>query len=97
MIDGAGRYAVTFSDDGSCALQADSNRTTGTWALEDTQLVLESGPATLALCPPPSLGDAFARMMTASNVFEFDGDNLVVRVEDPTYRVIQLESAGAAR
>ncbi len=92
-ISEADRYQVTFAEDGTYTLVADCNRVSGAWTLEDEQLTLGAGPATLALCPEPSLGEAFTRLLTATNTFQFDGDKLILVVEDDSYRVLQLEVA----
>lgn len=92
MISDGRDYNVTFSEDGTYTLVADCNRITGAWTLEDSQLTLSAGPATLAFCPEPSLGEAFSRLLVATNSLQFDGDNLVLVVQDDSYRVLQLEA-----
>lgn len=56
-------------------------------------LTMTPGPATLALCPEPSEGEAFARIMTSSNAIDFNGDDLFIIVEGDAYRALQLEAA----
>ncbi|MCC1494532.1 S41 family peptidase [Cognatishimia sp. F0-27] len=90
-IDAPERYEVTFSEDGGFTMQADCNRVSGDWTLEDSMLTLTPGPATLALCPEPSRGDAFARIMTSSNAIDFNGEDLYIIAEDDEYRVLQLD------
>ncbi|OSQ42888.1 hypothetical protein MGEO_20150 [Marivita geojedonensis] len=43
--------AVQYSNMYRYVLQADCNRVTGNWTLDDTTLTITPGPATLALCP----------------------------------------------
>ena len=45
------------------------------------------------LCPEPSRGEAFVRIMTKPNAISFDGNDLRILTEDDEYRVILLESA----
>ncbi|OSQ42889.1 S41 family peptidase [Marivita geojedonensis] len=90
-IDTPERYKVTYSEDGSYTMLADCNRITGDWTLEDSMLTMTPGPATLALCPEPSRGEAFARIMTSSNVIDFNGEDLFIVVDSDEYRVFQLE------
>ncbi|MEV8466639.1 S41 family peptidase [Fluviibacterium sp. DFM31] len=96
-IDASENYEVTLSEDGSYTMQSDCNRITGDWTLEDSMLTMTPGPATLALCPDPSRGEAFARLMTSSNTIDFNGDDLFIIVEGDDYRVLQLEGAETVR
>ncbi|NDR56688.1 S41 family peptidase [Aliiruegeria sabulilitoris] len=96
-INAPEKYEVTFSEDGSYTMQADCNRVTGDWTLADSMLTMTPGPTTLALCPDPSRGDAFARLMTSSNAIDFNGEQLFIVVEDDEYRVLQLEGAESVR
>ncbi len=96
-IDAPESYEVNFSEDGSYTMQADCNRVTGEWTLQDSMLTMTPGPATLALCPEPSRGEAFSRIMTSSNAIDFNGGELFIVVEGDEYRVLQLESAKTVR
>ncbi|OSQ42084.1 S41 family peptidase [Marivita geojedonensis] len=91
-IDAPEKYEVTFSDDGTYTLQADCNRVTGNWTLEDAMLTMTPGQATLALCPEPSQGETFARIMASANAIDFNGDDLFIIVEGDDYLVLQLEA-----
>lgn len=60
------RYTMRLRADGTVQLQLDCNRATGTWTSEpgadSTSGHFEFGPlaATLAACPPPTLGERLA-------------------------------------
>ena len=92
-IENPGKYTVTFGEDGSYSIEAGCDHNTGDWTLEDYQLTLTSGPGNLVLCPEPSRGEAFVRIMTKPNAISFDGNDLRILTEDDEYRVILLESA----
>lgn len=90
-IEDPEKYQVTLAEDGSYTMVADCNRVAGAWALEDNQLTLSTGPATLALCPDPSRGEEFVRLLVTSNDIDFDGDNLVIAFDTGDYAAIQME------
>lgn len=53
-------YTLEFARDGSVAIKADCNRAQGTWqSRTDGDLSFGPMPATLALCPPPSISEDF--------------------------------------
>ena len=90
-IENSAMYKASFSEDGTYALDADCNRLTGRWTLEDGILTLGPGAATATACPGNSQGRDFARIMLGSHQISFDGDKLVVIAQDEKYLVIQLE------
>ena len=97
-IDEPERYSITFAEDGTYTMTADCNEVIGAWSLEDSQLTLTltPGPATLALCPEPSKGETFVRMLTASNSIDFRGNGFTMLVKDDAYSVLQFEAAKGA-
>jgi heat shock protein HslJ len=58
-----GDYTLTLSADGTASLQLDCNRASGDWTAEpapgDSSGTFQFGPlaTTMALCPPPSIGE----------------------------------------
>ena len=54
------KYTLKLAEDGSAAIQADCNRGTGNWTSEGPNQ-LQFGPvaATMAICPPGSIGDVY--------------------------------------
>lgn len=57
---------VTFSKDGRLSAKADCNRVQGDWSVENLKVKVTLGPATMALCPPGSLGDTFRDWLGAA-------------------------------
>ncbi len=69
-------YTVEFLDDGTVAIQADCNRAAGTYTVDGSQLAIQLGPMTTALCPEGSLSDEFVRNLGDTVSYVFDNGNL---------------------
>lgn len=56
-------YTITFDEDGRFWARTDCNNLLGSYTVDGDAITLMPGPSTLAMCPPESLGDDFARYL----------------------------------
>jgi D-alanyl-D-alanine carboxypeptidase len=72
-------YTVTFQTDGTVAIGADCNRVLASWDAAGGSLTINPGPATMALCPPGSLSEAFVAALTGTLDAALSMDSLTLR------------------
>jgi heat shock protein HslJ len=58
-VDDPAKYTLKFLSDGTYQVVADCNRSGGRYVVDDSSLILEPGPTTLAECGPDSLYSQF--------------------------------------
>jgi len=80
VVDDPDRYTLEFLADGMVAVQADCNQASGSYAVEGSNLTIEIGPSTLALCPPDSLSDQYLKYLGEVVSFVLDGGKLALSV-----------------
>ncbi|MGD8737596.1 MAG: META domain-containing protein, partial [Anaerolineae bacterium] len=61
IVDNPEQYTLEFLPDGTVQIKADCNNASGRYSLSGSQLTIELGPMTRAICPPGSLSDEFVR------------------------------------
>ena len=71
-------YTVQFLEDGTVSIQADCNQVGGTYTVDGSSITIETGPTTLVLCPPGSLGDQFVKDLNAAAIYFFQDQNLFI-------------------
>jgi heat shock protein HslJ len=76
-----GQYTLEFMKDGTVAIQADCNRAAGTFTLNGSQMSIEIGPVTLALCPEGSLSEEYLRLLGDVVAYIFEGESLYLDVK----------------
>ena len=74
------KYSLTFLDNGLYNVQADCNNGSGTYTVSGSQLALQTGPMTMAACPPGSQDTEFVRDLGQVAAHVFDGENLVLNL-----------------
>jgi heat shock protein HslJ len=84
VVDDPRKYTVEFLADGTVAIQADCNRASGSYTVEGSNLTIEIGPATLAMCPPDSLSDQYLRYLGEVVSHVFDGGKLALALRYDT-------------
>jgi heat shock protein HslJ len=68
-------YTLEFFEDGTLHIQADCNRATGSFIVEDSSINIEIGPVTLAACPPGSRSEEFLQDLGFAAIYFFqEGD-----------------------
>jgi heat shock protein HslJ len=77
------RYTITFANDGTAAIKADCNQVTASYTTTPGgSITITPGPATLAACPPDSMGQPFVQALSSVNSYSVNGDQLVLRQPD---------------
>ncbi len=71
-------YSVRFQPDGKVSIQADCNQVGGTYTVDGSSITIETGPTTLAACPPGSLGDQFITQLSGAAIYFFREENLFI-------------------
>jgi len=84
VVDDPNKYTLEFLADGAVAIQADCNRASGSYTVEGSNLTIEIGPATLAMCPPDSLSDQYLRYLGEVVSHVFDGGTLALSLRYDT-------------
>jgi len=74
-------YTLQFSDD-RAAIRADCNRGTGKVSLKGDSVGFGPMAMTRAFCPPPSLGDAYARQLHAAEQLSVVNGVLRIALKD---------------
>jgi heat shock protein HslJ len=84
VVDDPDRYTLEFLADGTVAIQADCNQASGTYIVEGSNLTIEVGPTTLAMCPPGSLSDRYLQHLGQVVSHVFDGGMLALSLRYDT-------------
>ena len=71
------RYQITLNPDGTISVKADCNMVSGSYTVEGSNITIELGPSTMAMCPEDSLADPFTQHLTAARIMFFDGDDML--------------------
>ena len=71
-------YTLEFFEDGTLDIQADCNRATGSYIVEDASINIEIGPVTLAACPPGSRSEEFLQNLGFAAIYFFQDDHLFI-------------------
>jgi heat shock protein HslJ len=71
------RYQITLNPDGTVSVKADCNMVSGSYTVEGSNITIELGPSTMAMCPEDSLADPFTQHLTATRIMFFDGDDML--------------------
>jgi heat shock protein HslJ len=74
--DNPSNYSVQFQPDGTVSIQADCNQVGGTYTVDGSSITIQTGPTTMAACPPGSLGDQFVAQLSQGVIYFFQGENL---------------------
>lgn len=91
-IENPDRYTLALLDDGSYVFVADCNRGSGGYTLDGATLTLGPAATTLAACGPGSLSDTFIGYLGRVTEYGFDGDNLLLTLDDGT--ILTLANGG---
>jgi heat shock protein HslJ len=78
QIDNPENYTLTFNDDGTVTIKADCNNAAGSYTSDDSNVTIEVGPSTMALCPPESRSEDFIKYLGFSAGYFFDGGHLFI-------------------
>lgn len=71
-------YTVEFMEDGGVAIQADCNRATSMYTVEDNAISIMGGATTLMACPEGSLGSEFLVQLGSAAIFFFQDGELYI-------------------
>ncbi|MFN2270399.1 MAG: META domain-containing protein [Anaerolineae bacterium] len=71
------RYQITLNPDGTISVKADCNMVSGTYAVEGSNISIELGPSTMAMCPEDSMADPFTQHLTAASIMFFDSGDML--------------------
>lgn len=71
-------YTVTFNDDGTVGIVADCNVANGSYVIDGSNLTIEVGPMTMALCPPESRSEDFVNYFGSSAIYFLEDGNLYI-------------------
>ncbi len=80
VVDDPTLYTFFLNADGTYAIKADCNLSSGSYTLEGSSISFEAGPTTLAECGPESLYNTFLTDMSNVVTFVIDGNNLVLNL-----------------
>lgn len=72
------RYLVEFLPDGMLAIKADCNRVRGRYTVDGSDLSIQLGPSTLAMCPPDSQDKDFLKGLAEVGAYQFADGKLVL-------------------
>jgi heat shock protein HslJ len=70
------QYTVEFLTDGQVKIKADCNHASGTYTAEDSSILIEIGPMTMAHCGPDSVSDEFIYALGNARIYFFEGEDL---------------------
>ncbi|RZM79417.1 META domain-containing protein [Leptolyngbya iicbica] len=75
-------YTLEFTPSGEVFVQADCNRSIGSYTLgRDNRMAITLGPTTLAACPPDSISNDYLRFIDAANSFFFQDGDLFIELK----------------
>ena len=80
VVPDPARYTLLLDPAGTYEARADCNRLAGRYTLQGASLTLTPGPATLAVCPPPSRSEQYALLLGQVDGYAFEGAELVLTV-----------------
>ncbi len=75
-VNDPSRYVILFSEDGSAAIQADCNAVYAAYTTNDSNISINTGPSTMAACPPDTLDSQFLAQLSAAAIYFIEGGNL---------------------
>ena len=81
-IDQPRAYELNFAKDGSLSIKADCNRAFGSYRLDGSNLSIEVGPSTLALCPGESRSEQFLQLLVTAQKLIISGELLIMMLKD---------------
>jgi heat shock protein HslJ len=78
-VDNPAAYTLTFSEDGTLAIQADCNQAQAEYTRSGDAMTITPGPATLMACPGDSQGEQFVQLLgTVASAELSDGQMFLV-------------------
>ncbi len=80
-VDSPSSYTLTLREDGSLGFRADCNVGGGTYTTNESQLTLEPGPMTLAMCAEGSLGQDYVRSLGEVVSYVIEGSDLFLSLQ----------------
>ena len=81
--DQAGKYTITFNNDSTFDAKADCNQVSGGYRTgSNGSMAIQPGPSTMALCPPPSLGQAYTAALSQTTSYEIASGTLSLTLSD---------------
>jgi heat shock protein HslJ len=75
-ISNPAQYAVEFLPDGQTKIKADCNHASGTYTADDSSILIEIGPMTMAHCGPDSVSDEFIYALGNARIYFFEGEDM---------------------
>jgi heat shock protein HslJ len=93
-IDDPARYTLTLSADGTFQAQADCNKLSGGYQLDDSLLTFAPGPMTAAECGPDSHYLEFVSRLGDVATYVFDGDQLVLNLKMDAGNMVFVAEVG---
>ena len=64
--------------EGAAEIKVDCNNVGATYTVDESNITITLGPATLAACPEDSLDQQFLTGLENAAIFFFEGDNLLI-------------------
>ena len=77
-VDNPQNYTITFQEDGTVVVVADCNNALGSYTVDESSLMIEMGPMTMALCPGESRSEDFVKYLGAAAIFFFEDSTLYI-------------------
>jgi heat shock protein HslJ len=82
VVPNPANYTATFNTDGTIAVKADCNNSTGTYRTSGSDLTIILGPTTLAACPPGSLSSVFLAGLPTAKSYTIANNALTITLHD---------------
>jgi heat shock protein HslJ len=88
-------YTLTFSADGTFALEADCNLVSGEYEVEGDNLSLILGPSTLAFCGEDSLDTLYLQLLGIVTSYELADGNLNLYLGEDVGKMVFVDGDAA--
>ncbi|WMW22933.1 META domain-containing protein [Methanolobus mangrovi] len=81
-------YTIVFNSDETSPIKADCNVGNGSYTLERSNLILSSGPMTLAYCATDSLDTQYLSLLSNVTTVSIDNGKLVLGIGENGYKML---------
>ena len=82
VVPNPANYTATFNTDGTIAVKADCNNSSGTYRTSGSDLTIILGPTTLAACPAGSLSSVFLAGLPTAKSYTIANNALTITLAD---------------
>lgn len=82
VADPPQNYTAEFSENGELFVQADCNQASGSYTVENENLIsITAEASTLAACPEGSISEEYLRFLNNANSFFFQDGDLIIEIK----------------